>query len=84
MELSKFISFECPEEGDFAIVFFAGIAHSYIAKHFRGKKILGAGFVKVKNTEKGTEVSAYGKSEGLGITSRPEDNRLVNLALGNV
>lgn len=84
MELSKFISFECPEEGDFAIVFFAGIPHTYIAQQFRGKLILGAGFVRVKNTEKGIELSAYGKSEGLGISSRPEDNRLVNLALGNV
>jgi len=63
---------------DHIIVFGSNLIHKAMAEPYSPRKVVGAGFIRF--TDKGPY--CYGKSESLGVESRPVDTVLAKIAFG--
>ena len=77
---TKYIVIDYPEKGEAIIIFPEMLVHRHVARDnaHMGCKTISAGFVTLRDGE----FICHGKSESLGIKSRPEDADLVNRMFG--
>ena len=71
MQHWKYIMLDMPMSGDTIFIFPPHFSHADMKRAFDHVEVLSAGFVKFDETEK--KFVCYGKSDSLGIGSRPDD-----------
>lgn len=70
----KYITLHCEVAGIALLVFSGNLSHADVARKHGVKKVLSAGFIRLK----GGALHCEGRSESLDVPSRPSDSQLAN------
>ena len=72
--MMKYVTYRCPVAGISILIFSGNLSHEVEARNHGIKKVVSAGFIRLKDGA----LYCEGRSESLDIGSNPSDSQLAN------